>query len=167
MRSWGLALSAVVGCAAPASSQTGPCSHDGNYVHIDLEAHRASLCEGRSTEASYAVSLGSEPGPKTREGDHRSPHGAYPLAAPRRSRQFRWFVPIGYPTPAQRAQGYTGSAVGLHGPPRWVARAGVAVPPSVLGMDWTDGCVAVGSDADIDAIVEWLQRREARRIELD
>lgn len=57
-------------------------------------------------------------------------------------------IPDGYPTRDQEARGFTGNAIGIHGLVRWSRRAG----SGNTAVDWTLGCVAVGSDAEIDAI---------------
>ena len=163
-----LSLSAAIGGRARAELVASPpCTAGETYVHVRTQEHTLYLCEKGQTHASYAVTLGSAPGAKQRQGDRRTPLGRYRLNAPRRSDKFGWFVGVGYPTPEQRARGYTGSAVGIHGPPRKLARLGVRVPDFILAMNWTDGCVAVGSDPEIEAIVEWLKRSKARTIVIE
>ncbi len=95
-----------------------------------------------------------ERGTKTREADGKTPLGQYALAAPRRSPGFGTFILIGYPTVAQVSGGYTGSAVGVHGPKRmrypWLGFFASFV-------DWTAGCVALGSDEEVDRIAAWVK----------
>jgi murein L,D-transpeptidase YafK len=165
---WVLSQSAAIGAIARADLVASPpCTAGETYVHVRTQEHTLYLCENGKVRESYPVTLGATPGAKQRQGDHRTPLGRYRLNAPRRSDNFAWFVGVGYPTPQQRAQGYTGSAVGIHGPPRKLARIGVRVPDFVLAMNWTDGCVAVGSDGEIEAIVEWLKRAKARTIAIE
>jgi hypothetical protein len=58
--------------------------------------------------------------------------------------------------------GYTGSAVGVHGPPRWSKCLGSPVNT----FDLSDGCVGVARDEDIETIANWVRRASARIIEL-
>jgi hypothetical protein len=75
-------------------------------------------------------------------------------------------VPVAYPTAAQARLGYTGSAVGLHGPPRRFAGLLSILVPIPL-PDWTAGCIAVRTDDEIDAIAAWLRARTAAPIRLE
>jgi murein L,D-transpeptidase YafK len=86
----------------------------------------------------------------------------YPLGAPRASARYRTFIPVGYPTPQQRRQGLTGSAVGIHGPARqlrWLGSINTF-------LDWTAGCVVVGSDAEMDRIAAWVLRARPAWVEI-
>jgi hypothetical protein len=61
-------------------------------------------------------------------------------------------VPVLYPTPEQAKLGSTGSDVGVHGPHRaflWLRHATVL-------SDWTAGCIAVGTDAEVQSIAKWI-----------
>ncbi|AKU91455.1 hypothetical protein AKJ08_1842 [Vulgatibacter incomptus] len=104
----------------------------------------------------YAVAIGRGGTGKTAEGDRKTPLGDYPLGLPRPSRKFRTFIPIGYPTERQAREGLTGSDVGIHGPSRPFAWLG----SSNLWIDWTLGCIALGRDADIDTLAEWVLREQ-------
>jgi len=77
----------------------------------------------------------------------------------RASERFHEFVPVGYPTEAQRAEGRTGSAIGVHGPDarfRWLG-------PATVWVDWTNGCIAV-SNADMVDI--WLMTPDNTPIQI-
>lgn len=127
---------------------------------VVVEATRGTLdlCRGGRSEGSFSVAFGVGGVGKRRRGDGKTPLGRYRLGTPRASvGGFHRFIPVGYPTAAQRRQGYTGSAIGIHGPhraTRWLGRAANLV-------DWTNGCVAVAEDAEIDAIEAWVRRRKA------
>lgn len=58
--------------------------------------------------------------------------------------------------------GYTGSAVGVHGPARWVKWLGSLVN----AVDSSDGCVGVARDAEIEEIASWVRAASVRTIEL-
>jgi len=65
-----------------------------------------------------------------------------------------------YPTVAQRHRGFTGGAIGVHGPHpafRWLGRA-------TVWADWTLGCVAVGTNSDIEVVTSWVRRYRVSKI---
>jgi len=125
----------------------------GAVIVVDASAHRMALCRAGKVEDSFRVRIGSEGVGKAREGDEKTPLGRYPLGAPTPSRTFHVFIPIGYPTSEQRAQGLTGSAVGIHGPHRRVRWLG----PLVNVRDTTDGCVGVATDEEIERVAAWVR----------
>lgn len=105
--------------------------------------------------ATFHVALGRGGTDKRRKGDGRTPLGTYALGAPRTSIQFGVFIPMDYPTPEQAARGFTGGELGIHGPPR-----GLTEPEyPTTGVDWTQGCIATGVDADIEVIAEFVRTR--------
>lgn len=158
----GAALAAVVVrrlAAAPAV----PCPATGALVAVHSAGHRLQLCRAGRVEGSFRVALGRGGLDKRREGDERTPVGRYALGAPRASKRFHRFVPVGYPTEAQRAEGRTGSAIGVHGPDarfRWLG-------PATVWVDWTNGCIAVGTRGEIDTVAEWVARAGARTITIE
>lgn len=110
------------------------------------------LSHGRVLK-SYKVALGADPvGPKTRQGDHKTPEGIYILDSRNVRSQFYKSIHISYPNAsdraAARARGVSpGGDVFVHGLPngyRWVGA-------SHRLKDWTDGCIAV-TDEEIDEI---------------
>jgi murein L,D-transpeptidase YafK len=138
-------------------SQT-PCSGVGTAVYVDAAERRLWLCESGAAVESMPVALGRGGLGKRWEGDGKVPLGTYPLGAPRASRSFHRFIPVGYPTPGQLRQGLSGGAIGIHGPSR--AQSG----PLSTGMDWTLGCIAVGTDDEIDRVARWVKESGVRRI---
>ena len=109
--------------------------------------------EGR-TIRSYRVSLGFEPnGPKTHEGDGRTPEGLYYIDNRNEKSSYHLSLHISYPNANDiaRARRYglkTGGSIMIHGKPNdksplWFRRA--------QNADWTNGCIAV-SDAEINEI---------------
>jgi len=138
------------------------CPSTEAVVFVDTHAHVLLACEGGLAAHAYRVRLGSGGAGKTREGDRRTPLGVYGLAAPRRSERFGTFVPVGYPTAAQVALGYTGSAIGVHGPPRALRPFG----RYLSAFDTTAGCVGLASDAEMDELRGWIEARGVVRIEL-
>lgn len=114
---------------------------------------------------SYKVAMGGEPvGPKSRQGDHRTPEGVYVLDSRNPSSHFYKAFHISYPNAkdiaAARKLGVSpGGDIMLHGLPKeyaWVGK-GHAL------HDWTDGCVAV-TDEEMDEI--WKLVRVGTPIEI-
>lgn len=122
------------------------------------------LSQGKEVR-SYRVALGSEPvGPKSRQGDHRTPEGVYVLDSRNPNSHFYKAFHISYPNAkdaaAARKLGVSpGGDIMLHGLPKEYAWLGKA--HSI--HDWTDGCVAV-TDEEMDEI--WKLVRVGSRIEI-
>src|SRR5262249_20348908 len=117
-----------------------PCPSAGSIVQVDTRAGVLSLCHDGSEESWFRVALGRGGLDKRRELDGRTPLGRYPLGAAIPSADFGLFLPVGYPTKEQLAQGRTGGAIGVHGPHgafRWLGDA-------TTWRHWTQGCIAVG-----------------------
>lgn len=135
-----------------------PCADKGTALFVDATERTLWLCEeGKAVEA-LPVALGKGGLDKRVKGDARVPLGEYPLGSPVPSKSFHLFIPVGYPTASQRRKGFSGSAIGVHGPLR-----GYAGPISTT-IDWTLGCIAVGTDAEIARVAGWIERTKARRI---
>lgn len=165
-----LVLGAMLGAALvavavlrPAAASVAPCPPTGTLVTVRSADHRLRLCRAGRVEGSFRVALGRGGLDKRREGDERTPVGRYALGTPRASARFHRFVPVGYPTEAQRAEGRTGSAIGVHGPDARFAWLGAAT----AWVDWTNGCMAVGTRREIDSIAEWVTEAGARTIAID
>ena len=116
-----------------------------HVVLVDLSAPRVFLLARRgqmlSVEAEYYASVGLERGAKTREGDLRTPVGAYRIQGELRGRALRPYhgplaLVLDYPNMADRGAGRTGSHIWIHGVPPGVA----ARPPFS-----TEGCVALSN----------------------
>ncbi len=151
-----LLVAARGGAAEPAPGAPSPCPAGGDTVTVIARKHELWLCQGGAPTARYPVAMGRKGVDKHDQGDERTPLGTYTLGEPRSSRQFGVFIPIDYPTPDQAAQGFTGNAVGIHGPPR-----GLTEPEyPTTAVDWTNGCIATGTDADIDAIATFVRQRQ-------
>jgi L,D-peptidoglycan transpeptidase YkuD (ErfK/YbiS/YcfS/YnhG family) len=140
------------------------CRSDETAVVVDTRAHLLHLCAGGAVERSFTVSLGTNGVGKQHQGDNRTPLGSYPLGPPRASQSFHVFVPVGYPTRAQARLGFTGSAIGIHGPPRDVG--GLAQLAMMVRSDWTAGCIAVATDEEIDAVAAWIRKHAVKDVRL-
>jgi len=97
--------------------------------------------------AHFPISLGRNPvGPKSHEGDARTPEGRYYIDWRNPVSRFYRSLHISYPNPNDLAKAnHTGKPAGgnvmIHGMPNDPAVA------QVSWDDWTDGCIAVANDA--------------------
>ena len=150
---------------APSSSPSSSgCAAGETGVVVDTRAHQMHLCNAGKVEGTYAVALGMKGVGKQREGDSRTPLGRYGLGPPRASKSFHIFVPVGYPTAAQARLGFTGGAIGIHGPPRGYST--LAELAMLVSRDWTAGCIAVATDAEIESIAAWVRKQEVKDVRL-
>jgi hypothetical protein len=142
----------------PATSVTPAswCPETGDVVAVITRKRELWLCRDGAVAARFEVALGQGGIDKRKKGDRRTPLGTYALGTPRPSGKFGLFIPIVYPTPEQAAQGQTGGDVGIHGPPRKLPEP--AYPSTAY--DWTLGCVATGTDLEIQAIADFVRERQ-------
>jgi murein L,D-transpeptidase YafK len=153
------ALCAVVGLMKDSWAK-GACSERGNTVIVEIQEKRLYLCQKAGPVQSYPIALGRGGVGKRAYRDNKTPIGRYPLDASRESSRFHIFIPIAYPTKDQRELGYTGRDIGIHGPTRlfkWAGRLNT-------WFNWTEGCIAVGSDREIDEIAAWVQDKSVRSV---
>lgn len=161
MKAW-LAVALLLAPDPRAARSQNPCRGAEASVVVDARQRGLFLCEGGQPLERFTVAVGRGGTGKQARGDLRTPLGIYPLGAPRPSRRYGIFIPVGYPTPAQQRQGLTGAAVGIHGPARALRWLG----PLNTFYDWTAGCVVVGSDAEMDRIAGWVLRRRPAAVEI-
>lgn len=156
------ALVAVASRAAQAENRCG--QNQKPHVLVALEDHELLLCHnGKQEGPAFAIRIGSSGFGKRKEGDRKTPAGEYELGRIRKSKKYGWFIPIGYPTAEQKKQGYTGGAVGIHGPDRrvrWLGRA-------TNWFDTTDGCVGLARDEEVERIGAWMKRTGTSRVRLE
>lgn len=102
---------------------------------------------------TFKVALGGDPlGPKTRQGDHKTPEGTYILDSRNLHSQFYKSIHISYPSAQDRAAARKngvspGGDVLIHGLPNGYGWIGARHRL----RDWTDGCIAV-TDQEMDEI---------------
>ena len=129
-----------------------PALHADRVLVLKNERTLQLLRQGKIIR-SYKVALGSDPvGPKTKQGDHKTPEGIYVLDFRNPHSQFYKALHISYPSGRDRAlareHGVSpGGDVFIHGLPNGYGAIGAAHRLK----DWTDGCVAV-TDEEIDEI---------------
>jgi murein L,D-transpeptidase YafK len=101
----------------------------------------------------FRVALGSSPvGPKTRQGDGKTPEGLYRIAGRNERSAFHRALRISYPNDADRARAQRlgvnpGGDIMIHGLPNGKGFVGKAHRL----IDWTAGCIAV-TDEEIEQI---------------
>ena len=129
-----------------------PSLHADRMVVLKKE-HRLQLLSHGKVIKAYKFALGGDPvGPKTRQGDHKTPEGVYVLDFRNAHSQFYKAIHISYPNEHDRAEARkkgvsSGGGVFVHGLPNGYGAIGAAHRLK----DWTDGCVAV-TDDEIDEI---------------
>ena len=148
--------------AEQAATAGNPCDGLGTSVAVDTEEHRLYLCRDGVAEKSFNVSLGTGGVGKHDAGDSRTPLGTFVLGQPNRSAQYYLAIAVGYPTPEQAKRGYTGKGIAIHGPLRLHRKANG--PQTQL--DWTRGCIALGTDAAIAIVAEWVKEFRPRLVHI-
>ncbi|MFC0703911.1 L,D-transpeptidase catalytic domain [Marinobacter persicus] len=116
------------------------------------------LDDNQRAVRSYRVSLGDDPeGHKLSEGDERTPEGDYVLDWRLPDSDFYKSIHISYPNERDReladAWGLDpGGSIMIHGLPNNAGDMAFAY----VGLDWTDGCIAVSNEAmdEIWALVD-------------
>lgn len=109
------------------------------------------LWRGDERIRTYVISLGRNPvGPKSREGDSRTPEGKYFLDFRKSDSVAYKAFHISYPTPAQRAAARAagesaGGSIMIHG--QWDGYGWLGW--LMQNYDWTNGCIGL-ANRDID-----------------
>ncbi|VEB36780.1 Uncharacterized protein conserved in bacteria [Legionella sainthelensi] len=140
-----------------ASTATCPLS---SGINVHTTKRVLNICKNGTVIKTFKVALGNKGVGKKKAGDNKTPVGLYGLAHPRKSNQFKVFIPILYPTTKQRAAGYTGRDVGIHGPTQSSNR-----------FSWlnnlpfsTRGCIAVGNNNYIEYVANWVKANPGAKV---
>jgi murein L,D-transpeptidase YafK len=137
-----------------------PCKGQKNIVFVDINNHQLYICQDNHKIKAFRVFFGRGGLYKKAQGDNKTPVGEYSLGTPRSSNRFGIFIPIGFPTQEQLSKGFSGGDIGLHGPSRPSKQSGYLNTSS----DWTQGCIAVGTDKEISEIAQWVKEKNVNRI---
>jgi murein L,D-transpeptidase YafK len=143
---------------------TQPVLHADRVVVLKKERTLQLLSQGKVIKI-YKVALGGDPiGPKTRQGDHKTPEGIYVLDSRNAHSKFYKAIHISYPNAQDRVAALSngvspGWDVFVHGLPNGYGYIGAAHRLK----DWTDGCIAV-TDKEIDEI--WAAVADGTPIEI-
>ncbi|MCF4164411.1 L,D-transpeptidase family protein [Zavarzinia compransoris] len=143
----------IIPLACLALTIAGPAMADVDLIRIDKADRKLRLYDQGALIAEYDIRLGFSPvGPKTREGDGRTPEGRYRISAKNPASAYTLSLRVSYPDATDRARAAAagvdpGGDIMIHGQPN-------RMPDFVtLPYDWTAGCVAV-SNAAIREIYE-------------
>lgn len=135
-----------------------------HVVVLKKERTLQLLSQGKVMK-TYKVALGGDPiGPKSRQGDHKTPEGVYVLDSRNARSQFYKSIHISYPSERDRAlarkSGVSpGGDIFVHGLPNGFGAIGAAHRLK----DWTDGCIAV-TNVETDEI--WKAVPDRTQIEI-
>jgi murein L,D-transpeptidase YafK len=134
-------------------------------IIVHKQTRTMELMHAGQVIKTYKVALGGEPvGPKTRQGDHRTPEGVYVIDSRNAQSQFHRSLHISYPSAADREHARKlgvplGGDIYIHGLPNGYGFIGAAH----RARDWTDGCIAV-TDQEIEQI--WLHVDNGAPVEI-
>jgi L,D-peptidoglycan transpeptidase YkuD (ErfK/YbiS/YcfS/YnhG family) len=155
-------LSLTLPCICFGAQSSNPCDSYGTTIIADTANDKLFLCFNDKLGAKYNIAIGRKGTGKKKQGDKKTPLGTYTLGKPRTSEKYHTFITVGYPTTSQKEQGYTGGAIGLHGPHksfRWLGRL-------TAWFDWTQGCIAVGTVKEILEIAKWVSLNKPAHIHI-
>ncbi len=141
-------------------SDADSCIGYSTALIVETFSHTMSMCQEDHAVKTFRVAIGRGGIDKRIRGDGKTPLGEYVLGVPRPSGRFRLFIPIAYPDAAQVLNGYSGGDIGIHGP----NRGSLWLGPSSAFVDWTLGCVAVGTDDDISVVAQWVKDHNVNRV---
>ena len=127
------------------SSQPARASAPVEKILVLKSARQLQLISNGKPIRTYRISLGKQPkGPKTREGDKRTPEGLYWVDWRKKSDKFNLAMHINYPNVSDAAKARReglnpGSMIMIHGTPDSEDN-----PEELFHtLDWTDGCIAM------------------------
>jgi murein L,D-transpeptidase YafK len=148
----------------PAQSGSPIVLHADHVVVLKKERTLELLRRGKVVK-TYRIALGGNPvGPKSKQGDHKTPEGVYVLDFRNAHSQFYKSIHISYPSERDRTlarqNGVSpGGDVFVHGLPNGFGAVGAAHRLK----DWTDGCIAVTNE-EMDEI--WRPVPDGTQIEI-
>jgi len=151
-------------CAVALAHAADKPLHADRVLVLKKERTLQLLSQGKVIK-SYKVALGRDPvGPKTRQGDHKTPEGIYILDSRNAHSQFYKSIHISYPSVKDRAAARqngvsAGGDVFVHGLPNGYGWVGA----SHRLKDWTDGCIAL-TNKEMDEI--WMAVADGTPIEI-
>ena len=156
-----IALLAIIALSTPTSAET-----TADLVIVNKAKRELLLMHGGKVLKSYRVALGRNPvGPKTRQGDGKTPEGVYSISGRNAASAFHRALRVSYPNAADRAAARRhglnpGGDIMLHGLPNGQGYIGQAHRLT----DWTEGCIAV-TNAEIEEI--WRLVPDGARVEIN
>jgi murein L,D-transpeptidase YafK len=130
-----------------------PAEKPADKILIEKKARRITLLQGSAAIRTYTIALGNTPeGPKTCQGDGRTPEGRYTIDGRNKKSRYHWSLHISYPnetdrTAARKQKCNPGGDIFIHGLPNglgWIGKAHTV-------RNWTQGCIAM-TDSEIEEI---------------
>jgi murein L,D-transpeptidase YafK len=142
-----LAALVVLAFAVPVASEPSV-----DLVRISKSEHKLQVISGGRVIHQFQIALGRNPkGPKTREGDGKTPEGRYTLDYKKTDSAFYKAIHVSYPNANDIAKAHAhnvapGGQIMIHG-----QKNGFGLLSFITQhFDWTKGCIAVtNSDMDI------------------
>jgi murein L,D-transpeptidase YafK len=165
MRSRVLTVLAVGLISIWMTAQSAPPVLHADHVVVLKKERALELVSNGTVIKTYKIALGRDPiGPKSKQGDHKTPEGVYVLNSRNSHSQFYESIHISYPSEHDRAvarqKGVSpGGDVFIHGLPNGYAAIGAVHRL----RDWTDGCITVTNE-EIDEI--WKAVPDGTQIEI-
>lgn len=145
---------AVAGCSSQPEEAAASAYVD--RVLVRKAERRLELHKDGGVYRAYRISLGERPqGHKIQEGDERTPEGNYVLDWRNPQSAYHKSIHVSYPNALDRTVARSlgvspGGMIMIHGLPNWLSSPRLAA--EYRNLDWTDGCIAVGSNEEMDEI---------------
>ena len=123
-------------------------------VFVDKSARVLQLLSDSKVIKTYHVALGGNPiGHKQKQGDQRTPNGAYTLDYKNEKSKYYRSIHVSYPNAADKARAKKlgvnpGGDIMIHGQKNGFGQLAVITQR----LDWTEGCIAVTND-EMDEIM--------------
>lgn len=142
------ALAIALCLSLSAGSHAGEPMPIADAVEVFKARHELVLLRAGQAIKTYKVSLGIRPkGPKRQQGDHHTPEGRYFIDYHNYASVFHLALHVSYPNAEDRRQAMArnvppGGDIMIHGLPNGMG----ALSLLFHGVDWTNGCIAVGDD---------------------
>ncbi|HEX8925759.1 MAG TPA: L,D-transpeptidase family protein [Terriglobales bacterium] len=139
----------ISGCG----SHPVPLQDHATKVVVIKSEHKLLLLNGDRVIRTYKVAIGRGGlAPKQRQGDHRTPEGAYIVDRRKINSRFHRALHVSYPNDADRARARAagvdpGGDIMIHG----IQNGFGWIGSMHREVDWTDGCIAV-TDEQIEEI---------------
>jgi murein L,D-transpeptidase YafK len=132
---------------------------------VDKSDRRLDFIADDKVIRSFRISLGSRPtGDKNRQGDQKTPEGCYIIDWRNSERRFYRSLHISYPNAADREEACrSGVDPGSMIMTRGLPNEAQGDQEGYLGMDWTDGCIAL-SHEEIDQL--WASVKDGTPIDI-
>lgn len=126
-----------------------------DMILVEKSARKLSLLSGQKVVAQYDIDLGFTPeGHKEREGDGKTPEGFYKISGRNPKSKYFLSLRISYPNEqdkiyAAKLKVSPGGDIMIHGLPNSLSFFGFR---KKLKKDWTQGCIAVQSNQEMQEI---------------